>query len=317
MLSSKTIITKYTKILETLGDSFQTNMPTESMYDMINEQINTMPSWKMYNYSLNGKDSSNYTYTFGEQLLYGEPAFIEADSSGKNIYLAVGNGLENNKIEDSTFFEGITDTALLGKTVFEADGIAKTKDGTIVGAAKLVPTAITSIPAPTAKYHLVSYNPNVSGANIYYHNITNGIYITGNGVLVGGAWNDYAESRNCIEGVPGQVVCEDGYGNLVLSTHNLQSLPYVISDTYGMLIGPQDEGTKPVAISGRVLVKINSPSIAVGDVVCAGANGFAEKMTRQEIINYPDRILGIVSEIPRYESWNGIKIDGRLWIKLK
>jgi hypothetical protein len=42
-------------------------------------------------------------------------------------------------------------------------------------------------------------------------------------------------------------------------------------------------------------------------------------MTRDEIKEYPDRIIGIVSEIPTYETWgtNNIKVNGRIWIRVK
>jgi hypothetical protein len=40
-------------------------------------------------------------------------------------------------------------------------------------------------------------------------------------------------------------------------------------------------------------------------------------MTREEIKEYPDRIVGIVSEIPDYEKWNNKDIDNRIWIKVK
>ena len=42
-----------------------------------------------------------------------------------------------------------------------------------------------------------------------------------------------------------------------------------------------------------------------------------KKMTREEIKEYPDRIIGVVSEIPNYEKWNGIKVNNRIWIKVK
>ena len=69
-------------------------------------------------------------------------------------------------------------------------------------------------------------------------------------------------------------------------------------------------------MSGRVLVYVDC-EVTTGDVVCAGEKGFATKMTRQEIINYPDRILGIVSEIPTYDTWNDKEVDGRVWITIK
>ena len=54
-----------------------------------------------------------------------------------------------------------------------------------------------------------------------------------------------------------------------------------------------------------------------GDTVCAGPEGKVCKMTREEIKEYPDRIVGIVSEIPDYEEWNGVKVNNRIWIKVK
>lgn len=69
-LSSRVLITKYTNILESMGDSFQTNIPSESIYELINKQLESMPSWNFDTYSLNGFDSSNGTYTFGNQRLY-------------------------------------------------------------------------------------------------------------------------------------------------------------------------------------------------------------------------------------------------------
>jgi hypothetical protein len=45
-------------------------------------------------------------------------------------------------------------------------------------------------------------------------------------------------------------------------------------------------------------------------------------MTREEVINWPDRIIGIVSCVPDYEEWGSgdrdpVKVDGRIWIKVK
>ena len=42
-------------------------------------------------------------------------------------------------------------------------------------------------------------------------------------------------------------------------------------------------------------------------------------MTRKEVREYPDRIVGTVSEIPKYEVWGTgkVKVDGRIWIKVR
>ena len=43
-------------------------------------------------------------------------------------------------------------------------------------------------------------------------------------------------------------------------------------------------------------------------------------MTREEIREWPDRIVGTVSCVPIYEYWgenNRVKVNGRIWIKVK
>ncbi|MDD3453485.1 MAG: LCP family protein [Bacilli bacterium] len=69
-LSSKTLITKYTAILKSLGYSFQTSIPSDKIYELINNQLNTMPSWNIEQISLNGSDSHAYTYSYRSQKLY-------------------------------------------------------------------------------------------------------------------------------------------------------------------------------------------------------------------------------------------------------
>jgi hypothetical protein len=56
-----------------------------------------------------------------------------------------------------------------------------------------------------------------------------------------------------------------------------------------------------------------------GDVVCAGPDGLVYRMEREEIMEFPDRIVGIVSEIPTYETWGAgnVKVNGRIWVKVK
>ena len=70
ILSSKTLVTKYTGILHSLEGSFQTNMPQKKIYSLVNMQLDKMPSWDINNYSLNGRDSRNYTYSYSNSTLY-------------------------------------------------------------------------------------------------------------------------------------------------------------------------------------------------------------------------------------------------------
>ena len=158
-----------------------------------------------------------------------------------------------------------------------------------------------------------------SGASTLYCNTS--VYCSGS-VLYGAAWNDYAEYREVNETIePGRVVVETGKGDLVLATERLQPGAEVISDTYGFCIGETVKSKTPIAVTGRVLVYTleDRNSFAAGDPVCAGPNGTVSRMTRDEVREYPDRIIGTVSEIPSYDTWGAgnVKINNRIWIRIK
>lgn len=137
--------------------------------------------------------------------------------------------------------------------------------------------------------------------------------------LYGAVWNDYAEFRNCSDGKAGRCVIENGDDTMSLSTKRLQ-YGGIISDTFGFVIGDQKNG-KPIAVSGRVLAYTDKDkkNFKPGDAVCSGPNGSVSKMTRKEIKEYPEKILGVVSSIPTYEFWGPkqIPVDGRIWVKVR
>ena len=137
----------------------------------------------------------------------------------------------------------------------------------------------------------------------------------------GAVWNDYAEYRITNKVKPGQCVIETGLGDLVQSTKRLQPGANIVSDTFGFAIGETEQTKTPLAVSGRVLAYPYEDrySYSAGDPVCSGPNGTISKMTRKEVREYPDRIVGTVSEIPEYETWGtgNVKVNGRIWIKVK
>ena len=139
--------------------------------------------------------------------------------------------------------------------------------------------------------------------------------------MYGAAWNDYAEYRisDCQEA--GRVICENGDDTLSIATERLQPGANVISDTFGFAIGETDEAKTPIAVSGRVLVYTyeDRNEFKAGDAVCAAPNGTVSRMTREEIREYPERIIGTVSAVPNYEYWgeNNTAVNGRIWIKVK
>lgn len=157
---------------------------------------------------------------------------------------------------------------------------------------------------------------------------SHGIDVTGRitGTKVYGAvWNDYAEYRKTCNAKPGQCVVEISNGELKISNKRCLPAARVISDTFGFAIGETEECQTPIAVSGRVLVYIDNSNIKIGDAVCSGKNGTVSKMRWYERILYPERIVGVVSEIPDYDEWlagerdgnHKIKVNGRIWIYVK
>lgn len=142
------------------------------------------------------------------------------------------------------------------------------------------------------------------------------------GQVYGAVWNDYAEYRQTKEYIqPGYCVIETGKGDLIKSSKRLQPGANIVSDTFGFAIGETEQTKTPLAASGRVLAYPyeDRDSYQAGDPVCSGPNGTISKMTREEVREYPERIIGTVSEIPSYEIWGtgNVKVNNRIWIKVK
>lgn len=138
--------------------------------------------------------------------------------------------------------------------------------------------------------------------------------------------NDYAENRLCEKVEPGRVVIESGNDTMELCNARLVSGARIVSDTYGSVIGPFEENSLPIAVSGRALVYPykNRNEYKPGDAVCSAPNGTVDIMTRDEIMLYPERIIGVVSSVPEYDTWytseckvNPIPVNGRIWIYVR
>lgn len=139
--------------------------------------------------------------------------------------------------------------------------------------------------------------------------------------VYGAVWNDYAEYRKAEEIEAGHVVVESKDGVMKMANERLLPACEIVSDTFGFGIGETDECKTPIACSGRVLAYTyeDKDEFELGDAVCSGPNGTVSRMTREEIREYPERIIGTVSEIPTYEVWGtgDIKVNGRIWIRIR
>ena len=68
--SSTTLLTKYSTLLNSVSSSFQTNIDFDEIAELVKLQLDTMPSWNIKQYSLDGTGSSQYTYSMGKRNLY-------------------------------------------------------------------------------------------------------------------------------------------------------------------------------------------------------------------------------------------------------
>ena len=197
-------------------------------------------------------------------------------------------------------------------------------------------TATTAVTNTTNKSANFLYNPHQISGGLTISNTTassststgalkvsGGIGCAGNiyaAKVYGAVWNDYAEYRNQEEEIkPGYCVYSNDDGKVHLTTEKFQACDGIVSDTFGFGIGETDDCKTPLAVAGRVLAYAENPEeLHAGDTVCAGPNGKVVKMTREEIREWPDRIVGIVSEIPTYETWGtgNVLVNGRIWIKI-
>ncbi len=69
-VTSTTILTKFDDILASVKGSFQTNMSTDKMVELVRMQITDNAKWTVSSTALNGAGSSERTYSMGKRLLY-------------------------------------------------------------------------------------------------------------------------------------------------------------------------------------------------------------------------------------------------------
>ena len=225
----------------------------------------------------------------------------------KAIYMTeAANG--GNTDELKTYIDNADATTLNSAKTYSDNNFLKLSGGTVTGVTTFTnTTASTSTTTGAVK---ISGGLGVAG-DIY----ANKVY--------GAVWNDYAECRESNEFIDaGRVVKENGDDTLSLADGRLIYGCSIVSDTFGFMIGETDKAHTPIAVSGRVLAyPYENREVFrhnIGCFVCSGPNGTVSLMDKEEVWNHPEAIIGQVSAVPDYEYWgNDIKINGRVWIKVR
>lgn len=259
---------------------------------------------------------------------------ISVNTNGKSANVAV-KGLGSNAYTSTAYLPlaGGTMTGMITGFAQNSSWINITKKGCIhmgTAASSSSAAAIISMKTYSGSWGLAGLNGSdnlyfVWGSDTNYNNGTNTTaqtHITSSAQIYGAVWNDYAEYRSQNETIePGYITYCDDDGKLKKTVKRLQKYEGVVSDTFGFAIGETDDCKTPLAVSGRALVYCDPEEehFHSGDCVCAGPDGLAYRMTREEIIEFPDRVVGVVSEIPTYKTWGtgNVEVNGRIWIKVK
>ena len=64
---SPSILSNYASIMNSLSSTFHTNMSMDDISTLVKSQLDSMSSWQLYSYSLNGNGGQEYCYELGDE----------------------------------------------------------------------------------------------------------------------------------------------------------------------------------------------------------------------------------------------------------
>lgn len=90
--SSTVILTRTNDILNNLSSSLDTNVGKSEISNLVKMQLQDMPDWQIGDFSLNGGDAHDYTYSFGAQQLYVMTPYPESVQQAHDYITSVMEG---------------------------------------------------------------------------------------------------------------------------------------------------------------------------------------------------------------------------------
>jgi hypothetical protein len=149
-------------------------------------------------------------------------------------------------------------------------------------------------------------------------NVNGNLYAT---KIFNAVWNDIADFLEVDHNISveyGKIYVYDENGNMRQSKERCESgIIGIASDTYGYGLGKKNINKEiPIAIGGFVLAYVDQiyPS---GTALTTGPNGTLVKMTKDEKLEFPERIVATFYKVENNEEWNSIAVKGRYWVKVK
>ena len=107
-ICSKSIITKYDSLLNSLKGKFQTKKKKKKITSLLKMQLNDMATWNVSTYNLDGVNSNNYTYSGGNAKLFVFEPKLGSIDEAHNLINDVKNG---KKLKASYTYDGPATTA--------------------------------------------------------------------------------------------------------------------------------------------------------------------------------------------------------------
>jgi len=133
--------------------------------------------------------------------------------------------------------------------------------------------------------------------------------------------NDIADFQKVIgEQIPGKCYYDTLEGAKVCFASCQKSVIGILSDTFGIAAGARNDiDYAPFAVAGWVLAFVDG-QCEPGDALTNNSNGNLVKMTKEEKIEYPERIIATYKKPETTEFWgpnNEIKVNNRHWVRVR
>lgn len=173
----------------------------------------------------------------------------------------------------------------------------------------------------------ITITPILDAMNI---SVTSGHYLPVSGGTVSGdlvvTGNIYASRNDVVDFVDAPKIQKVEYGRVyvrtsdyrvvVASDYNQIGILGIASDTFGMSVGKlKDMKQVPIAIAGFVLAFVDK-LYAPGTALTCSADGVLTRMLSTEKKAYPERIVATFDRPETEETWNGVLVRGRCWVKV-
>lgn len=125
--TDKSILVKYNSLLNSLKDSFMTNMPSNRLTSLIKKQLDKNDKWSITSYGLDGVSSREYTYSYKSSTLYVMKPNYDSVSKAKELIEQVYKG---NKLE-SSYYNNVSNVQDVTKVTTNNKNIIKNNVNTL------------------------------------------------------------------------------------------------------------------------------------------------------------------------------------------